>query len=151
MSDDQDGCEWVFLLVPAYLGCPDQRPLNGCVCVYRLTHVVLEKRPLNRCRCSVSFSQKMLLLKLACHSSVTISVNGLKCYQYESHVTVVWPIMSCFADWSKCHHVTLSIIICSPLHSHPGWQYNMTWCSLNANVRFILHCFCLRLVCFFGI
>jgi len=92
MSDDQDGCEWVFLLVPAYLGCPGPKAVKRLcqlVCVYRLTHVVLEKRPLNRCRCSVSFSRKMLLLKLACHSSVTISVNGLKCYQYESHVTVV--------------------------------------------------------------
>ena len=28
------GWVWVgeFLLVPAYPGCPDQRPLNGCVC-----------------------------------------------------------------------------------------------------------------------
>ena len=33
MSDDQDGCEWVFLLVPAYLGCPGKKPLNGCECV----------------------------------------------------------------------------------------------------------------------
>ena len=24
---------WVFLLVPAYPGCPGQKPLNGCVCV----------------------------------------------------------------------------------------------------------------------
>jgi len=24
--------------------------------------------------------------------------------------TVVWPTMSCFADWSKCHHVTFIII-----------------------------------------
>jgi len=23
----------VFLLVPAYPGCPGQKPLNGCVCV----------------------------------------------------------------------------------------------------------------------
>ena len=23
----------MFLLVPAYLGCPGQKPLNGCVCV----------------------------------------------------------------------------------------------------------------------
>ena len=33
------------------------------------------------------------------------------------------------------------------------WHYNVTpgdvtWCSLNANVRYILRCFCLRLVCF---
>jgi len=33
MSDDQDGCELVFLLVPAYPGCPGQKPLNVCVCV----------------------------------------------------------------------------------------------------------------------
>ena len=37
---------------------------------------------------------------------------------------VVWPTMSCFADWSKRRHVTLSVIICSPLHSHPGWHYS---------------------------
>jgi len=24
---------------------------------------------------------------------------------------VIWPTMSCFADWSKCHHVTFSIIM----------------------------------------
>ena len=28
------GWVWVFLLVPAYLGCPGQKPLNGCVCIY---------------------------------------------------------------------------------------------------------------------
>ena len=39
---------------------------------------------------------------------------------------VVWPSMSCFADWSKRHHVTLSIIMCSPLRGHPGWHYNVT-------------------------
>ena len=41
-----------------------------------------------------------------------------------------------------------------PLHSHLGWHYNVTLgdvtgCSLNANVRYILRCFSLRLVCFF--
>ena len=46
-----------------------------------------------------------------------------------------------------------SIIICPPLHGHPGWHYNVTpgdftWRSLNANVRYILHCFCFRFVCF---
>jgi len=25
---------WVFLLVPAYPGCPGQKPLNGCVCTH---------------------------------------------------------------------------------------------------------------------
>ena len=41
MKEDDKGCQmirlgvsgWVFLLVPAYLGCPRQKPLNGCVCV----------------------------------------------------------------------------------------------------------------------
>jgi len=67
--------------------------------------------------------------------------------------------MRCFADWSKRRHVTLSIIICSPLHGHPGWHYNVTprdreavtWHLLNANVRYILCRFCLRFVCFFDI
>jgi len=63
---------------------------------------------------------------------------------------VIWPTTSCFADWSKRRHVTLSIIICSPLHGRPGWHYNVTpgdvtWRSLNANVRYILCYFCLRL------
>jgi len=32
--DDQDGCEWVFLLVPAYLGCPGPKAVKRlCVCV----------------------------------------------------------------------------------------------------------------------
>ena len=34
MSDDQDGCEWVFLLVPAYPGCPGPKAVKRlCVCV----------------------------------------------------------------------------------------------------------------------
>ena len=76
-------------------------------------------------------------------------------FSNEGHhiLIVVWPTMSCFADWSKRRQVTLSIIIC-PLHGHPVWHHNVTrcdvtWCSLNANVRYILRCFCLRLVCFF--
>jgi len=44
-------------LVPADLGSlgkTEKEPLNGCVCVvlpflHRLTHAILEKRPLNRC------------------------------------------------------------------------------------------------------
>ena len=31
----------------------------------------------------------------------------------------VWPTMSCFADWSKCSHVTLIIIIWSTRHGRP--------------------------------
>ena len=38
MYDDQDGCEWVFLLVPAYSGCPGPKAVKRlcvflCVCV----------------------------------------------------------------------------------------------------------------------
>ena len=34
MSDDQDGCEWVFLLVPAYPGCSEPKTVKRlCVCV----------------------------------------------------------------------------------------------------------------------
>jgi len=41
MEKDDKGCPMirlgvsgsVFLLVPAYPGCPGQKPLNGCVCV----------------------------------------------------------------------------------------------------------------------
>jgi len=43
-----------------------------------------------------------------------------------SLTVVVWPTVSCFADWSKRCHVTLSIIICSPLQGHPVWHYNVT-------------------------
>ena len=32
---------------------------------------------------------------------------------------VVWPTMSCFADWSKCRHVTLINIEWSTCHSRP--------------------------------
>jgi len=37
MFDDQDGCEWVsfFWYRPTRV-VPDQRPLNGCVCVLEL-------------------------------------------------------------------------------------------------------------------
>jgi len=39
MSDDQDGCEWVFLLVPAYPDCPGPKAVKrlcacACVCVH---------------------------------------------------------------------------------------------------------------------
>ena len=30
MSDDQDGCEWVSVSTRVV---PDQRPLNGCMCL----------------------------------------------------------------------------------------------------------------------
>ena len=33
MSDDQDGCEWVSVSSGTTRVVPDQRPLNGCVCV----------------------------------------------------------------------------------------------------------------------
>ena len=44
--------------------------------------------------------------------------------QGSKHI-VVWPTMSCFGDRSERRHVTLSIIICSPLDGHPGW-HNVT-------------------------
>jgi len=50
--------------------------------------------------------------------------------------------MSCFADWSKRLHVTLSIIICSPLHGHVMF----TKCKRNIYTTLS---FCLRFVCFF--
>ena len=38
MSGGRDGCGWVFLLVPAYPGCPGQKAV--CVCVFMcLLHV----------------------------------------------------------------------------------------------------------------
>jgi len=66
---------------------------------------------------------------------------------------VVWPTMSCFGEWSKRRHVTLSIIIYSLLHGHPGWHCNVspddvTWRSLNENVRYILHFFVYILLVF---
>jgi len=34
MYGDQDGCEWVFLLVPAYPGSPGPKAIKRlCVCV----------------------------------------------------------------------------------------------------------------------
>ena len=58
--------------------------------------------------------------------------------------TVVWPTMSCFADWSKHCHVTLSIIICSPLH--PGWRHVMfTKCKHKIYSTLFLSMFCLFL------
>jgi len=33
----------VFLLVPAYPGCPGQKPLNGCVCVCVCVSVFVSK------------------------------------------------------------------------------------------------------------
>jgi len=33
---------------------------------------------------------------------------------------VTWPTTSCFADWSKCRHVTSSIIECPPRHGRPS-------------------------------
>ena len=54
---------------------------------------------------------------------------------YLAKYIVVWPTTSCFADWSKRRHVTLSIIICSPLHGHPGWHYNVTWGDIIMSPR----------------
>jgi len=55
-----------------------------------------------------------------------------------TYVIVVWPTVSCFADWSKCCHVTLIIIEWSTHHGQPRviiminghvtiYHYNDTW------------------------
>ena len=71
-------------------------------------------------------------------------------------IIVAWPTTSCFADWSKRRQVTLSIIECwtcrrstdSHYNVTPGVREAVTWPSLNANVKYILRCFCLRFVYF---
>ena len=50
MSDDQVGCECVFPLVLAYPGCPEQKPLNGCVCVCVCVTCKLTAKNLDRFR-----------------------------------------------------------------------------------------------------
>jgi len=45
-------------------------------------------------------------------------------------------------------------LVKTPSRGHPGWHYNatpgdVTWRSLNANVRYFLRCFCLRFCLFF--
>jgi len=40
------------------------------------------------------------------------------CLKRPKYGTVVQPTMSCFADWSKCRHVTLSIIECRTIHDN---------------------------------
>jgi len=43
MPDDQDGCEWVFLLVPAYPGSPGSKAVKQlCVCYLVLSHISSE-------------------------------------------------------------------------------------------------------------
>ena len=49
---------------------------------------------------------KPTLLHLLCFESWK---NVLLCYTYSF---VIWPTMSCFADWSKRRHVTFTIIEC---------------------------------------
>ena len=56
------------------------------------------------------------------------------------------------AQKTSCRKGRLIHAIFHPLHGHPGWHYNVTsgdvtWRSLNANVRYIIRCFCLRFVC----
>ena len=42
---------------------------------------------------------------------------NVMCFLFcDSFSFVVWPAMSCFADWSKCRHVTLIIIEWSTCH-----------------------------------
>jgi len=76
-----------------------------------------------------------------------------KCVFMPKFFIVVWPTMSCFTDWLKCRHVTLIIIewcrVIIMINGHVTvYRYllwNMvTWCSLNANIRYNLRCLCLR-------
>ena len=50
--------------------------------------------------------------------SVIVCSKFLEIYLY-CHIIVIWPTVICFADWSKRHHVTLSIIEWSTCHSRP--------------------------------
>ena len=57
------------------------------------------------------------------------------------------------AQKTSCRKGRLIHAIFHPLHGHPGWHYNVTsgdvtWRSLNANVRYIIRCFCLLFVFF---
>jgi len=76
-----------------------------------------------------------------------------------TNLFVVWPTMTCFADWSKRRHVSFVIIEWWTRHGRPCviiminghmavYYYNewhaVTWRSLNVNIRYILRCFCLR-------
>ena len=54
---------------------------------------------------------------------------------------VVWPTMSCLADWSKCRHVTLIMVEWSTRHGRP-----CIITMMHGHVTFTPHkrCFCLR-------
>jgi len=47
-------------------------------------------------------------------------------------IIVVWPTMSCFADWSKCCHVTFIIII--------EWSRDQHHCKLSQLISINLQC-----------
>jgi len=89
---------------------------------------------------SVSFCAPPWAKSCCRHRIVTLSI-------------VVWPTMSCFADWLKRRHVTLSITTCSPLHSYlggiimsPGWRHmTFTKCKRKIYSTLFLFTFCLFL------
>ena len=59
--------------------------------------------------------------------------------------TVAWPTMSCFADWSKSRHVTLSIMFTAA--RSPGWpcssHVTFTKCKRKIYSTLFLFTFCL--------
>jgi len=74
-----------------------------------------------------------------CAALLVLPTKWFHCYQLATPLrhcvlSYVWPTMSCFADWSKRRHVTLSIIIWSTLHGHPVWHYNVTRVSYVLSV-----------------
>jgi len=70
--------------------------------------------------------------------------NAVKTFiSWYQHIIVVWPNMSCFADWSKCCHVTWIIIQWSTRHG----RLCIITMLLNVTIRYILRCFCWCDIC----
>ena len=94
---------------------------------YRLTQVVLERRPLNRCNSSSSSSSSI------CCACVFISVATLAapCYRpargCRSVETCCWSTQCCFTiGWTTdSHSHTLH------LHSFCSWSHYNRWCTVN--------------------
>ena len=66
MYDDQDGCEWVFLLVPAYPGCPGQMAVKWLLFVVVQCHKVITSEALGPGSVLVSRGRRESLEKEEC-------------------------------------------------------------------------------------
>jgi len=107
-------------------------------CAYtsrQLLHNISDNRQL---LCSSGFTgRKMRYASFCCdkHSNAKVAPACKNKHHFwpSSDYFVVWPTMSCFTDWSKRRHVSLSVIICSPLHGHPGWHRNVTRVTLRCH------------------